>query len=319
MTNTVPRRQLGASGVEVPRLALGSWHTYDRMDFEDAVEVVATAIDRGVNLFDVGVYGSPGQQPPAITDVLFSAIIRGAGVKREGWLLSEKLWMSGYDHGFRDQLSKALFRAGTDHADLAVLGDLHRDDLTMPEIVAAMQELIDAGLIRAWGVNNWSAANIDALIDFAQAEGMTAPAFAQLKYSVARRSIPDGEPFARLFARGFAFEASDVLEGGHLAGHRQVGREVGADPGGVRERLIGSLDEFARVAAELGTTPAQLAVAFSLTHPANAVTLFGATRLSQLESNIAALDLVESLGADAIRAAVAPFWADKDVVSPEGP
>ena len=320
MTTRIPTRPLGSSGIEAGVLALGSWHTYDRMDFADAVEMVGFAIEHGITLFDVGVYGFRGMQPPVFTDVLFSAIVRAAGIDRSDYLLSEKLWLEGYgDGGFRPQLEHALFRVGSDYADLVVLGDLRRDDLELRDLVLDLAGLTEAGLIRAWGVNNWSAANIEALLDIAEAEGVPGPQLAQLKYSVARRSIPDGAPFARLWERGLAMQASDVMEGGILAGNVQPGREVGRDPGGIRERIVADVPAFAAVASDLGTTPAQLAVAFSLTHPATATTLFGASRLEQVRSNLDAVALVERVGAETIRAAVAPFWADRDVVDPAGP
>ena len=67
-------------------------------------------------------------------------------------------------------------------------------------------------------MNNWSAGSIQTLIDLAAAEGVPGPQIAQLKYSVSRRSIPDGEPFARLWEQGLTLQASDCLEGGVLAG-----------------------------------------------------------------------------------------------------
>jgi aryl-alcohol dehydrogenase-like predicted oxidoreductase len=320
MTDRIPTRPIGTSGLETGILSLGSWHTYDRMDFSDAVELVATAVDHGVNLFDVGVYGLPGAQPPVFTDVLFSAIVRAAGLPRSGFLLSEKLWLEGYgEGGFRPQLEHALFRVGCDYADLVILGDLRRDDLDLHDLVLDLAGLTEAGLIRAWGVNNWSAANIRSLLDIAAAEGVPGPQVAQLKYSVARRSIPDGAPFARLWEQGLAMQASDVMEGGILAGNAAPGREVGRDPGAIRERIVASLPAFVRLAEELDATPAQLAVAFTLTHPATATTLFGATRLEQLHANLAAVAVVERVGAETIRARVEPFWADRAVVDPEGP
>lgn len=320
MTERIPARPIGTSGLSTGVLSLGSWHTYDRMDFADAVELVAEAVEHGVNLFDVGVYGFRGMQPPVFTDVLFSAIVRAAGLPRESYLLSEKLWLEGYgDGGFRPQLEHALFRVGSDYADLVVLGDLRRDDLELRDLVLDLAGLAEAGLIRAWGVNNWSAATIQALIDIAAEEGVPGPQLAQLKYSVARRSIPDGAPFARLWEQGLSLQASDVLEGGILAGNAKPGREVGRDPGGIRERIVADLPAFTQLAAELGTTPAQLAVAFTLTHPATATTLFGATRLEQLRGNLEAVALVGRLGAETIRARVEPFWADRDAVDPAGP
>lgn len=320
MTSRIPTRPLGDSGLEASVLSLGSWHTYDRMDFADAVEMVAFAVEHGVNLFDVGVYGIRGTQPPVFTDVLFSAIVRAAGLPRESYLLSEKLWLEGFgDGGFRPQLEHALFRVGSDYADLVVLGDLRRDDLELRDLVLDLAGLAEAGLIRAWGVNNWSASNIQALIDIAAAEGVPGPQVAQLKYSVARRSIPDGAPFARLWEQGLSMQASDVMEGGILAGNVSPGREVGRDPGAVRERIVADVPAFAAVAEELGTTPAQLAVAFTLTHPATATTLFGASRLEQVRANLDAVALLDRVGAAELRARVEPFWTDRDAVDPEGP
>lgn len=74
---TIPQRRIGRDGPLTGVLSLGSWHTYDRMDFREAVDLVRTAVDSGITLFDVGVYGFPGATP-VFTDVLFSAMVRAA-------------------------------------------------------------------------------------------------------------------------------------------------------------------------------------------------------------------------------------------------
>lgn len=317
--SVLARRPLGASGLTVPLFSLGSWHTYDRMDFRDAVVLVETAIARGADLFDVGVYSAPGM-PPVFTDVLFSAIVRAAGLARDDWMLSSKLWLEGHsERGFTPQLENALFRVGTEYADLVVLGDIRDEIVDLRAIVQDLASLADAGLIRAWGVNNWSASTVQQVIDIAAAEGVPGPSVAQLKYSVARRAIPDGAPFSRVWEQGVSLQASDVLEGGILAGNVAPTREVGRDPGGIRARIIAQVPEFVALARSLDTTPAQLAIAFTLTHPAVATTLFGTTRLSQLEANLAAAGLVDRLGATHLRELVTPFWADRGAVDPEGP
>ena len=320
MPTPVPRRRLGTSEIETSVFALGSWHVYDRMHFEDTVLLLRTAVDRGVNLFDVGVYGVHGMAP-AFTDILFAAAMRATGIPREEYLLSEKLWLEAWDdeRGFRPQLERALFRVDAEHSDIVVLGDLRRDDVELRDIVLNLAELARDGLIRAWGVNNWSASSVQSLLDIAAAEGVPAPVMAQLKYSVSRRSIPDGEPFAKVFAQGFSMQASDVMEGGYLAGKVTTDREVGRDPGGIRQRIIDDVPAFVALAEEFGATPAQLAIAFTLTHPATANTLFGASSVEQLNANLQSLDLLERVGAEEIRARVEPFWADRDVVNPEGP
>ncbi|GAA3129312.1 aldo/keto reductase [Streptosporangium carneum] len=315
----VPLRRVGTHGPDVSVLSLGSWHTYDRMAFEDAVAMVRHAVDLGINLFDVGVYGFPGH-PPVFTDVLFSAIVRAAGIARDEYLLSAKLWLEPYpEMSLREQLEKALFRVGTDRADMVILGDIRRDDLDLNRLAVDLAELEVDGIIGCWGVNNWSATAIRTIRDHAIAAGSPGPQIAQLKYSPCRRSIPDGAPFAQVFAEGITMQASDVLEGGILAGKKDLTREIGRDPGGIRERIIEAADGIGAVAADLGVTPAQLCVAFTLTHPSVSTVLFGASRMEQLVDNVAALELLDTVGAERLRELLAPFWVDADVVNPEGP
>ncbi len=318
-TTTLPRREIGTSGIPASLFSLGSWHTYDRMDFGDATAMLREAVDRGVNLFDVGVYTGPGM-PPAFTDVIFSAMVRAARLRRDEWLLSSKLWLEAFGpEGFRPQLENALFRVGVEHADLVILGDLRREDLELRDLVLDLAGLAEAGLIRAWGVNNWSASSIQALIDIAAAEGVPGPQIAQLKYSVSRRSIPDGAPFARLWEQGLTLQASDCLEGGVLAGKVNGDRQIGRDPGEVRQRIIDDVPAFTALAESLEVTPAQLGIAFTLTHPALTTTLFGASSIAQLRANLDAAALVDRVGATELRRLVEPFWADRDAVDPEGP
>ncbi|MER0241336.1 aldo/keto reductase [Streptomyces sp. HSW2009] len=318
-TTLLPRRRIGTSDLETSALSLGSWHIFDRMDFADAVAMVRYALDRGVNLFDVGVYGLPGK-PPVFTDVLWGSIMRAVGVPRDAYLASVKLWIEGFgEQGFKPQLDNAFLRTGLEQADLVILGDLRRDDVRLEDLVEDLAGLTDAGLIRAWGVNNWSASNIHELRRIAAERGVAGPQIAQLKYSLARRSIPDGEPFAELFGAGFSMQSSDVLEGGILAGRTAPTREIGRDPGSVREAIVATVPGIVELAEKLGTTAAQLAVAFTLSHPANVTTLVGATRLEQVEQNIGALDLLERVGADELRSLVEPFWVDRGIVDPEGP
>ncbi|WEK62488.1 MAG: aldo/keto reductase [Candidatus Microbacterium colombiense] len=254
------------------------------------------------------------------TDIIFSAMVRAAGLRRDEWLLSSKLWLEPFgSDGFRPQLENALLRVGVEHADLVVLGDLRRDDLDLRDLVLDLAQLADAGLIRAWGVNNWSASSIQQLIDIAADEGVAGPQIAQLKYSVARRAIPDGAPFARLWEQGLTLQASDCLEGGVLAGTVAGDRQIGRDPGDIRERIIADVPAFTELATSLDASPAQLGIAFTLTHPALTTTLFGASRIEQLHANLDAANLVDRIGATELRRLVEPFWADRGIVDPEGP
>lgn len=319
-TAFVPRTELAGYGLSIPLLSLGSWHIYDRIDFSQSVQLIKRAIANGINLFDVGVYGQPGM-PPVFTDVIFSAAIRAAGVKRQDYLLSEKLWLEGFDadKGFRPQLETALKRVGSPHADIAILGDVRRDDLSLRDLVLSLAEMKKLGLIRAWGVNNWSAENVETLFAIAEAENVDGPVWAQLKYSVSRRAIPDGAPFGRLFEQGLKLQSSDVMEGGILVKPTAPDREVGRDPGNIRDRIIASAAPLAEIARTLDATPAAVCIAFTLSHPHNITTLFGASRIEQLDQAIAAIALLDRVGAPALRQSVEPLWADRDIVDPRGP
>ncbi|MFF2951342.1 aldo/keto reductase [Kitasatospora sp. NPDC057965] len=312
----VPRRRLGADGPEVPVFGLGSWNTWDRMTTDEAADLVARAVARGVNLFDVAHYDFGPHAENAVTDILFGEAVRNAGLSRADYLLCGKLWLWDYPKAsFAEQLEVSLARVGTDRADFVVVGD-YLGRLDVPAVVTDVAEQVRAGRFTAWGVNNWSADDLAEAFRFARAEGLVAPSFAQLKYSLARRSVPEGEPYGRLFDEfGLGLQASDVFEGGILAGKLHPQRKIGADPGGIRERIRESYPQVRRIAEGFDATPAQLALAFTLTHRAAASVLFGASRPEQFEANLGALELLERHGEE-LRAAVSGLWLDRDVVHP---
>ncbi|MCX2970234.1 MULTISPECIES: aldo/keto reductase [Streptomyces] len=298
----------------MPVFGLGSWNTWDRMDKEEAAELVRRAVDRGAHLFDVAHYNFGPHAENAVTDVLFGRAVADAGLAREDYLLCGKLWLWEYpESSFAEQIEVSLSRVGTDRADFVVAGDFV-GDLNVRAVVADVAELVRDGRFGAWGVNNWSAADVWTAREFALAEGMTPPSFAQLKYSLARRSVPEGAPYGRLFSEaGLGLQASDVFEGGILAGKLRPARKIGADPGGIRDRISAAYPAVQRVAERFGATPAQLAVAFCLTHPAVANVLFGASSLRQFEDNLGAVRVWQEHG-DALRDAVTELWIDRGVV-----
>lgn len=311
----VPQRRIGTHGPEVSVLALGSWHTYDRMLFADAVTMVRHAADVGINLFDVGYYGGvmeDGVFHEAHTDILFGRIIEAAGVAREDYVLSVKLWVHVPDVSFAGQLDNLFRRVGTSYADFAVLGDIMGPPLDMPKLVAELGEQLEAGRLRGWGINNWPVEDVRAAHAAAIAAGVPGPEMAQLKYSVVRRSQADGEPYRRLIDElGITIQASDVMEGGLLVRPDST-RMIGRDPGDIRDRIPAAAERLAEIARRFDATPAQLAIAFCLTDPATTTVLFGASRMAQLTENLGALDVLDRHG-DEIRAAVDELWLDRHV------
>ncbi|MFS0911579.1 aldo/keto reductase [Microbacterium sp. 179-I 3D2 NHS] len=310
---TRPRLPLHPGGAPVPPLALGSWNTWDRMPHAEAVRMIERAVALDAGFFDVAYYNMGPHAENSTTDIRFGHALRESGVARSDIVLCGKLWLWDWpNQGFRAQLMESLDRAGLDRFDTLVVGD-YLDAPDMSRLVADVNELIADGLVDSWGINNWRIAQTREALSEAQRRGLAGPGFAQLKYGIARRSMAEGDAYGPLFADGtLALQASDVFEGGILATGRQPQRKIGADVGGIRERIAAIFPEVARIAAEFSVTPAALGIAFCLTHPATASVLFGASRIEQLEQNHAALALVRDHGDD-LRAALAGLWVDRDV------
>ncbi|WP_410657056.1 aldo/keto reductase [Amycolatopsis sp. lyj-112] len=299
-------------GFATSALSLGSWNTWDRMDFDDAVRLIRHAIDAGVTLFDVAHYNMGPHSEQSRTDLLFGEAVRAAGIAREEYQLCGKLWLWDYPNtGFAEQLATSFDRIGVDSAEAVVVGDyFERPDV--PRIVTEMAEQIRLGRFAVWGVNNWIADDLDRALDFAEREGLPAPRFAQLKYSVARRSMAEGLFYGVHFGSGrLTLQASDVFEGGVLLG-KTPERKIGADMGGIRDSIRDAAGGVASVAAEFGVSASQLAIAFCLAYEPVANVLFGVSRLRQLEDNLGAVQLAAEHGAE-VRAALEGLWLDRSV------
>lgn len=312
----VPTRRLGPGGPEAPVFALGSWNIWDRMSREQRAELMQGAVDAGAGFFDVAYYNMGPHAEASRTDLLFGETVRELGLPRTAYQLCGKLWLWEYpETGFAEQMRVSLDRLGESGGsfDTVVVGDF-MGELDVARVVHDVQRQIEAGAFASWGVNNWPASALQRALDVAAAEGLTPPSFAQLKYGLVRRSMAEGSYYGRWFRDGtLALQASDVFEGGMLVGKLAPSRKIGADVGGIRERIVAAVPRVHEVAAELGATPAQLGIAFCLANPATANVLFGASSAAQLIDNLGALEVLERVGAERLRACTAEFWLDRDV------
>jgi L-glyceraldehyde 3-phosphate reductase len=320
MPSALPHAPLGRSGIEVSRLALGSWRTFERMPRADGVAVMTAAREAGIDFLDDARYDDETGRAPIPTgysEVVFGELFRASGWRRDEVVVANKLWWEFWpEQSAAAELDASLGRMGLDHLDLAY-AERPPDGLAVDDVVAQAGALIAAGKLRAWGLLNWPAALLAEAGRSAAAQGVPAPAAVQLPYSLVLRSpVEDADVAEALAVSGARVVASAVLAGGALTGKyggaggpaEDSGTAAPGDAAGGRlaarrddpalAAAFGAAADLRALAADLGTTPAALALAFALGHDAVASVLFGATAPAQIAENVAALALLDRLGED---------------------
>ncbi len=306
-------RRLGRCGLRVSTLSLGSWVTYhNQVDTGNAVEMMAAAYDAGVNFFDNAEVYAGGK----------SESIMGAALKQLAWprlnyVVSTKFFW-GLDRqgdavNRKDTLNRkylmqamdgSLKRFQLDHIDLIYC---HRPDPHTPveETVRAMSDLITQGKALYWGTSEWSAADIRAAWEIAERHHLHKPVMEQPQYHLFHRQRVEQE-YARLYDdTGLGLTTWSPLASGLLTGKYQSGVPAGSrgameNMAFLRDGLLNAdknaaVARLAPIAADLGCTLAQLAIAWVASNPRVSTVITGASRLEQLQGNLGSLAVLDKL------------------------
>ena len=292
-------RALGASGIDVSVLSLGSWRTYEHISREQGLAVMRAAQECGIDFLDDARYNDETGEAPVATgysEVVFGELFRAAGWRRDETVVANKLWWEFWPaESAKQELDASLTRMGFDYVDL-IYATTPPKGLGAVEIVDSVAGLISSGKARAWGVVNWPPELLAEATRIASANGAPPPAAAQVAYNVVSRTALEGaEESAALEESSAGAVASAVLVYGALTGKYADSEATGRIAGKLDEPLIKQALDAAPVLVELATqfstTPAALAVAFALAGPRVASVLFGATRPEQVRANVQALDV----------------------------
>ena len=294
----MPRQRLGRSELDVSRLSLGSWRTFERIPREDGLAVMLAAREYGINFLDDARYNDETGSAPIPTgysELLFGELFRTAGWARADTIVSNKLWWEFWpEQSAAAELDGSLARMGFEYVDL-IYANPPPEGLPVGDMVAAIGELISSGKARAWGIVNWQAGPFGEAVRAAQELGVPMPCAAQLPYSLVRRDWVEGADMTdALAASGAGAVASFVLAGGVLTGKYDAGG-TGRAAGELDAPRLADARERGRrlhaLARELGVSSAALAIAFALANPAVASVLFGATTPAQIAENVTALEV----------------------------
>ncbi|MEY8016357.1 aldo/keto reductase [Mycobacterium servetii] len=283
----VGRIGLGAMGMSVAYAGAGS-------DDAESVRTIHRAIDLGVTLIDTAeVYG------PYVNEELVARALQG---RRDRVVLATKFGL--LSHTGRDGLDSSpanvriavdgsLKRLGTDHIDLCYQ---HRLDRGTPieETMGALSELVAAGKVRHIGLSEVGVNTIR------RAHAVHPVAAVQSEYSIWTRDPEDGV-LAVLRELGIGFVAYSPLGRGFLTGAiRSTGEIPDTDYRKTNPRFfeenfthnLASADELRDISADIGATPAQVALAWLLAKGSDIVPIPGTKRVARLEENVGA-DAVE--------------------------
>ena len=307
-------RRLGKSGLKVSASSFGSWVTFGQQVGNSVAEsCLKTAYDAGINFFDNAEVYANGQ-----SEEVMGAILSKFGWSRDTYLVSSKVFWGG-ELPNQTGLSRkhvteachaALKRLRVDYLDLYYC---HRPDPETPieETVRAMDTLIQQGKVLYWGTSEWSAQEIMEAYSIARQYNLTPPTMEQPHYNMLRRERVENE-YARLYesiglgTTIFSPLAAGILTGKYLNCIPDDSRLSIENMAFLRERwdrysengIVPVLETLESIAQKIGANLPQLGIAWCLKNPNVSSVILGASKLEQLENNLASLNFLDNLDED---------------------
>jgi aryl-alcohol dehydrogenase-like predicted oxidoreductase len=303
-------RTLGHSGLRLSVIGIGSWLTFgNTVDRDTSRACILQAWEGGVNFIDTANVYAKG----AAEEVL-APIVRE--LNRDALVLATKVYFpmgeSVNERGLsrkhiRDQVHHSLRRLGVEYIDLY---QCHRFDQATPieESCEMMNDLVRAGTVLYWGVSEWNADQIAAVVTLCRARGWAVPVSNQPQYSALWRRIE-----ARVLPVCEEYGVGNVvwspLAMGILSGKY---RDAAHPPAGTRaagpyrdmmeeyftQRILDAVQQLQPLAAQAGLSMSQMALAWVLRQRAVTSAIVGATNPAHVADNVRAGEV--KLGADLI-------------------
>ncbi|TEB16533.1 Aldo/keto reductase [Coprinellus micaceus] len=307
-------RRLGNSGLRVPVFSLGGWLTLGGTVVGDPVkDIIKTAFDAGINMFDTAEVYAAGK-----SELEMGRVIKELNLKRSDLVITTKLFWGGGKAPNNSGLSRkhiiegtqaSLERLGLDYVDVIFA---HRPDATTPieETVRAFNYVIEKGWAFYWATSEWSALEIEEAHQIAARLGLIAPIAEQCQHHMFHRERPEKE-YSPLYAKynlgttTWSSLASGLLtgkyndgipEGSRFAQHSDFFKKTVAElqsPEG--QEKIRKVKELTKLAEELGTSTAALALAWVAVNPNTSTVILGASSPQQVTENLKALDVLPKL------------------------
>jgi L-glyceraldehyde 3-phosphate reductase len=300
--DTMQYRRCGKSGVRLPAISLGLWHNFGGADvFENSRAMLRRAFDLGITHFDLANNYGP---PPGSAESNFSEILRlDFKPYRDELILSTKagwdMWPGPYgDWGSRKyllaSLDQSLKRMGVEYVDIFYS---HRPDPETPveETMSALDQAVRSGKALYAGISSYNPAQTAAAVKILRELG-TPCLIHQPKYSIFERWIEDGllDVLGNEGIGAIAFTplAQGLLTNRYLQGipaDSRASKAVFLKTSDITESRLAQIRALNELAARRGQSLAQMALAWVLRDQRMTSALIGASRVEQIEQNVAAL------------------------------
>ena len=297
-------RTLGRSGLRVSPFCLGAMTFGEDWGWGATVAeseaLLSRFLDRGGNFIDTANGYTKGHSEAIIGEFFARDGRRDRAVIATKF--STNMYIGDPNGGgagrktIVESCEQSLRRLKTDYIDLYWM---HFWDPNTPieETMRALDDLVRAGKVRYIGVSDtpaWKTAQANLLAQF---HGWSPFVGLQIEYSLIERTV-EGELVPMAIELGLGITPWSPLRGGVLSGKytRANMAEAKPDRGDrvkafLTERNLTIIDALIRIAGELGTSPASVALAWVQSRPGVTSTIIGARRLDQLDQNLAALDI----------------------------
>ena len=299
-------RPLGRTGVSVSKFCLGAmmFGAWGNPDHDESIRIIHRALDAGINFIDTADVYAQGESEEIVGKAL-------AGGRRDDIVLATKFHGAMGDDPNRQGSSRrwiirevedSLRRLGTDWIDLY---QVHRPriDTGIEETLSALSDLVHQGKVRYVGSSTFPASQIVEAQWVARDRHLQRFVTEQPPYSMVVRAI-EADVLPTCARHGMAVMSYSPLAGGWLSGRwrKDAGQQSSSRAGRLPERFdlsqpanqhkLDAVEQLAQLAEEAGITLIQLAIAFVLNHPAITAPIIGPRTMEQLESQLAAADVV---------------------------
>ena len=302
-------RYLGNSGLRVSVVGFGNW--VNNLNDDLSKECFKKALENGINYFDTAEGYGFGKG-----ETSFGKIIKELNIPREKIVVSTKLFKIGDDpnDGFLSRkhicegIKNSLKRLQLEYVDVVFC---HRYDCVTPleETCKAMNWVIDQGYADYWGTSEWTASQIMEAYSICDKLGLIRPIVEQCQYNMLFRESMENE-YRDLFKRykmGTTIWSplnSGILTGKYIDGFPDDSRSNLKNDNAFaafgyykknKTEIDNKLKKLKNIADKNGCSLATLAIAWCIANPDVSVCLLGASKPSQLDDTIKAVEVYKKI------------------------